>query len=277
MRLKIPRLLDNSLFASRTRSRCQCHHALLNLRKRRMARLQPQRPHAITSTLERPQLQLQIYVGDQILCKTRSPHTARSLHAVMEDLPDEVVTMIAAHLPARDVKWFALACRLFAAWAELLDVVNADTVGDCSGLLRVHCSRLSDLFQRRTIRSLVLAQSQQSQWLLEHGIQLDDTAWRLFCHRPALQHLQLLALEYLMSTHDTRRLVLGVANVLSAGGLPQLRSLTLAGIVPSDNVPRLLDGAARCPLLSYLDLKDLEPPSARAAPDAAPHEHAPFA
>ena len=249
-----------------------------------MARLQPERPQAMTTALDRPQLQLASH-----FYTVTFPHAvhlrriaAKSLHTVMENLPDEVITMIIALLPARHVKRFALTCRLFAAWAELLDVVNADTVGDCSGpQLLVHGSKLSDLFQRRTIRSLVLAQSRQCQTNRHRGLSMDNTACRLLRHRPALQHLQLLALEYLPANSHPAGLVLGVITVLNAGVLPQLRSLTLAGIVPSRNVPQLLDGAAKCPRLHYLDLKDLETDaetdSSHAAPHAAPHEHEPFA
>ena len=249
-----------------------------------MARLQPERPQAMTTALDRPQLQLasHFYTVTFPHAVHLPPHAARSLHTVMENLPDEVITMIIALLPARHVKRFALTCRLFAAWAELLDVVNADTVGDCSGpQLLVHGSKLSDLFQRRTIRSLVLAQSRQCQTNRHRGLSMDNTACRLFRDRPALQHLQLLALEYLPVNSHPAGLVLGVITVLNAGVLPQLRSLTLAGIVPSRNVPQLLDGAAKCPRLHYLDLKDLETDaetySSHAAPHAAPHEHEPFA
>ena len=254
-----------------------------------MARLQPERPQAMTTALDRPQLQLaaHFYTVTFPHAAHLPPHAAKSLHTVMENLPDEVITMIIALLPARHVKRFALTCRLFAAWAELLDVVNADTVGDCSGpRLLVHGSKLSDLFQRRTIRSLVLAQSRQCQTNRDRGLSMDDTACRLLRHRPALQHLQLLALEYLPVNCGwdggwAAGLVLGVITVLNAGVLPQLRSLTLAGIVPSRNVPQLLDGAAKCPRLHYLDLKDLETDtetySSHAAPHAAPHEHEPFA
>ena len=251
-----------------------------------MARLQPERPHAMTTALDRPRLQLtsrydHVPLQSHMITYDHYIHAAKSLHTVMENLPDEVITMIIALLPARHVKRFALTCRLFAAWAVLLDVVNADTVGDCNGVrLLVHGSKLSDLFQRRTVRSLVLAQSWQLQDNGKRGLSFSDT-FSLLRHRPALQHLQLLALEYLPRWATSTGLVLEVVSALNAGVLPQLRSLTLAGIVPSGNVPQLLDGAAKCPLLYYLDLKDLEIDTvtyfSQAATHAAPHGHEPFA
>lgn len=248
-----------------------------------MARLQPQRPHGPTAALDRPQLQLASDFSFKL-----PPRAVKSLHTALENLPDEVVTMIIALLPAGHVKRFALTCRLFAAWADLIDVVNADMVGDDSdSQLCVRGHKLRDLFQRRTIRSLVLAQSRQFQ---DHRtsrapqkLTTEDTA-ELFKHRPALQHLQLLALEYLELNPHTTDLVLELANALGAAALPQLRSLTLAGIVPSIEVPRLLDGAAKCPLLYYLDFKDLKDRACPAfrpsmlAPPSKPYQYSqPFA